>query len=143
MKSVLEEAGEAVDHANVVIGGLLDLTEVPDHHPLRGRISAALVELDDLLRELPSAARRASRLNESGPMVFVSRKSDMRHWPTTEGRVAGLSIVPHVSRVRTAASSKKRIAAPRSLLATKRRVLTWKEYVQYLEESTETSKQPT
>ena len=135
-KKLYSKIDENLLDTSNMISGALDLTEVPDEHPVRDRVSSALRVLAESLSSLSTIGRKANLLREEGPMIFVDPTSDMRNWPTSDGSRAGNLIGERSSaHVRVAACTTKPLMMPKTLKISDRRVISVKEYRKYIEDS--------
>jgi hypothetical protein len=109
------------------VGILLDMSKVPDGHPLERQAWGAFESLERVLRKIEIAAPRVTR--GAGPVVYPLPGEDPRRWPTYP---KGPWTLPRgaVDPEWTGLCLK----AP--LWATRSRVLAWSEYLRALREAT-------
>ncbi len=128
MTTHLDETREIADELNTRVSDLLDIGDIPKGSPTEVRAERVLAAVYDVLNEIPRAARNASALQESGPIVYPVHGTDMRKWGTSDGRAAGKLLTGRTaSRV---ASARTVVPGPQF---TGRRALTWSQYHRALE----------
>jgi len=128
--SHLKETEKAVDEARRKSHTLLELADVPEGHRVEKKVTSAFIGLEEALEELPRAGRKASAIYESGLVIFPIQGRDPRDWPTSIGQTVRQAGLLGNGRY---ASFMNNSAGIR--LATQRRAMSTKEYLQALEDA--------
>ena len=125
MPTVLQEARLAFDQAQWHLNVLLNLSEVPDHHPV-SRCAARLWEdLEGVLGNLPMAGKRGKAIQEEAPAILPVVGKPLDQWMTSRGVTVRTAGMLSSSQSRLASSGELQI--PKEF--GKRRAMTKKEFL--------------
>lgn len=129
MGSVLKEARKAFSTAQWHLNVLLNLTEVPDHHPVSLKASQLWSDLEYVLGKIPQAGRQAKLMFEDGPVVIPIQGKSPDQWMTSSGKSVQACQMLSPSHTRLAAAKKLRM--PR--VASQRRAMTKGQFLASLQ----------
>lgn len=125
MPTILQDARKAFGAAQWHLNVILNLTEVPDHHPVSRKASQIWADLEYIIETIPKVGTRSASMNDEGPAILPVAGRTPDKWMTSQGKtVASLLILTsHQSRL----ASRKRLRMPR--IASKRRAMTKREFI--------------
>jgi len=132
VETILKDAEKAVNWARRKISSLLDVADVPDEHQINRKVNSAFISLEDVLQDVPRVGRTAAAVFESTPVVYPIQGRDPRDWPTSEGAVTGVALIPN-SRRASRIAAQERVVIAKEISA--RRAISSTQYLRALEDA--------